>query len=332
MMHRHALTVLVSPSGSSESRGGILKRAEGFSHAEAFFVEAIKPIEQSMHTAVKENVQLNQLNKTLRRRTTELASANRKLKREVLQRQSAEQSLKTSQQHYQDLLKRSQEMQLQLRRLSHELLRAQEEERKQISRELHDQVGQTLTGINVHLATLKAEAMANTKGIEKNISRTQHLVEQSLDIVHRFARDLRPTVLDDLGLIPALQSLLKDFTKQTGIVVRFRVFAGVEQLTSAKRTVLYRVTQSALANVTSHAKANRVEVGLKKSKATVRLTIRDDGEGFDVERVLFTKRSRRLGLLGMRERVEMVGGRFSVESAPGEGTAICAQLPSRNGK
>ena len=102
-------------------------------------------------------------------------------------------------------------MQEQLRLLSRQLLSAQEEERKKISRELHDVIAQTLAGINVRLAALKKEAALNTKGLEHNITRTQRLVQHSVEIVHRFARELRPTVLDDLGLIPALHTFMKSF-------------------------------------------------------------------------------------------------------------------------
>jgi signal transduction histidine kinase len=332
MIHRHALTKVVTPGNASDNVDGLAKQARTFTRAEAFFIEAIRPIDLNIRTTMKANVQLNQLNETLRRRTTELAAANRKLKREVVQRQKAEAALKKSQQHHQQLLEKSQHMQGQLRHLAHQLLRVQEEERKEISRELHDQIAQTLTGINVHLATLKTEARANTKGLEQKISRTQRLVEQSVNIVHRFARDLRPTVLDDLGLIPALHSLMKEFTKQTGIRVQFSTFAGVEQLNSARRTVLYRVTQSALANVAQHAKANCVKVSIRKSRDTVRMDITDDGKGFEVERVLYAKRHQRLGLLGMRERVEMVGGSFGVESGPGQSTSIHVRIPLANGK
>jgi len=326
MIHKHALTTLVTPDIASNARDGMLKRAE------VFFVEAITPIEKTHHVAMETNVQLSQLNQMLRQRTVELAAANRSLKREIVQRQAVEKALKKSRQHYTQLLEQSQLMQGQLRNLSRQLLQAQEEERKQISRELHDQIAQTLTGINVHLANLKNEAMVNSRGLEKKISRTQQLVEKSVNIVHRFARELRPTVLDDLGLIPALHSLMKDFTKRTGIHIRCTTFASVEQLNSARRTVLYRVAQSALANVAQHTKASRVRVSIRKFQNTVRMEIRDNGEGFEVERVLFAKRHKRLGLLGMRERVEMVGGSFSVGSTPGKGTTIRAQIPFGNGK
>ena len=162
---------------------------------------------------------------------------------------------KKSEQHYGRLVERSRRMQEHLRRLSHEILPAQEEERKKISRELHDEIGQTLTAINVKLATLKNEATANTAGLKKKIASTQRLVERSMDTVHRFARELRPPLLDDLGLIPALQSSMKDFTKRTRIPVHFTAFAAVERLHSDKRTVLYRVAQEAFTNVAKHAQA-----------------------------------------------------------------------------
>jgi signal transduction histidine kinase len=156
-------------------------------------------------------------------------------------------------------------------------------------------------------------------------------VEKSVDIVHRFARELRPAMLDDLGLIPALHSYMTGFTKATGIRVSLTAFAGVKELNSAKRTALYRVAQEALTNIARHAQASRGEVIIERLANDVRMQIKDNGKSFDVERVLRSKRIRRLGLLGMRERVEMIGGRFMVESAPGQGTTIQAQIPFDNG-
>ena len=148
--------------------------------------------------------------------------------------------------------------------MSRQILSAQEEERKRISRELHDVIAQTLTGINIRLATLKKEALVTTKGLDRNIARTQRLVEKSVDIVHQFARELRPAVLDDLGLIPALHSFVKLFSKRTRVHVHLKAFAGVEQLDTNQRTVLYRVAQEALTNVSRHAHASRVEVSIQK--------------------------------------------------------------------
>jgi signal transduction histidine kinase len=153
-----------------------------------------------------------------------------RLKREIGQREAVQEALKKSERHYGQLLEKSRRMQEHLRRLSHEILHAQEEERKKISRELHDEIGQTLTVINVKLATLKNEATASTADLKKKIASTQRLVERSMDTVHRFARQLRPPLLDDLGLIPALQSARKDFTKRTRIPVHFTGSATVERL------------------------------------------------------------------------------------------------------
>ncbi|SRR5581483_6554827 len=264
---------------------------------------------------------------TVRELTVKLAVSDRALKREAGKREVAERALQKSEQHHRLLLEQSRQMQEQLRHLSRQVLLAQEAERKEISRELHDEIAQTLAGINVHLDALKMEATVNTKGLSKKIASTQRLVERSVKIVHRFARQLRPTVLDDLGLIPALHSYMKDFTKRTGVHIKLAAFAEVEQLNSDRRTVLFRVTQAALVNVAQHAKANQVKVNIKKLSGSVCLEIHDDGKSFEVERVLFSKKNKSLGLIGMRERVEMIGGSFSVESAPGKGTTIQARIP-----
>jgi signal transduction histidine kinase len=257
----------------------------------------------------------------------ELAASNLELSLEVTQRKAAQEALKQSERHYSQLLEQSDRLQEQLRRLSRQILSAQEDERKKISRELHDVIAQTLTGINVRLATLKKEAALNTKGLERNIARTQRMVEKSVNIVHQFARELRPAVLDDLGLIPALHSFMKHFTTRTGVRTRLTAFAGVEQLDAARRTILYRVAQEALNNVARHAQASQAEVKIQKSDGTICMKIKDDGKGFQAERLSHSKKNKRLGLLGMRERVEMVNGRFTVESTPGNGTTIHARVP-----
>lgn len=259
-------------------------------------------------------------------------SSNRQLKKEIVQRKAAEGALRQSEQHDIRLLAESQLLQEQLRQLSRRTLRVQEAERKRISRELHGSVTQLLSGINVRLANLKVEATANTKGFGQKIAHTQRLVEKSVDIVHRFARELRPAVLDDLGLRPALHSLLKDFTKETGLQVSFTASAGLEELSHAKRTAFYRVAQEALANVARHAHATRVAVSIRKVPGAVLMRIRDDGKAFDVTHVLPARKNRRLGLIGMRERLEMVGGLLTVESAPGKGTTVIAQIPLANGR
>jgi signal transduction histidine kinase len=261
------------------------------------------------------------------RRMEVLAVSNQKLKREIVRRQAVEKSLTKSEHHQRKLLEQSRHMQEQLRHLSHQVLRAQEEERKRISRELHDVIAQTLTGINVRLAALKKQAAINTDGLDRYIATTQRMVERSVDIVHEFARELRPAVLDDLGLIPALHSFAKIFSKRTRLQLHLKAFAGIETLDIAKRTVLFRVAQEALTNVARHAHASRVELNIHKLHSTARMEIKDDGKSFSVAGQLNAKGGKRLGLLGMRERVEMVGGTFCVESAPGKGTSIKVEIP-----
>lgn len=263
--------------------------------AAAFFTEALTPIEETHRGAREANVQLQQMIATNTRRTEELATAN-----------------------------------AELRLLSHRLLTVQEEERKRISRELHDVIGQALAGINLRLATLNSQTTANSRDLHQKIAITQRIVEKSVAIVHRFARDLRPAVLDDLGLIPALSSYIKTFTAGTGLRVDFRACAGVERQDASVRTVLYRVVQEALSNVARHARASRATVRIMNRKGSLHMRISDNGAGFKESGNRRAKTSHRLGLLGMRERVEMVGGTFQVETSPGAGTTISVDLPPRS--
>jgi len=320
-LHEQILVTQVLPGQSAGKRTTLIKQAG------AFFTEAITPIEKIHRSARESAVHLNQIVEMLSQRTVELAASNLELSMEIAQRKVVETALKKSERHYSQLLEQSEVMQEQLRQLSRQILLTQEEERREISRELHDVIAQTLTGINVRLAALKKEAAVNTKGLDRNIARTQRLVEHSVDIVHQFARELRPAVLDDLGLIPALHSFVKTFSKRTRIHVHLKVFAGVEQLDNNKRTVLYRVAQESLTNVARHANASRVEVSIQKLHSAARMEIKDDGKSFQVERILYSKGTKRLGLLGMRERVEMVGGTFCVESEPGQGTTVRVEIP-----
>ena len=320
-MHEQALIALIPTDGSAKIRNDRIKRAG------AFFLEVLTPIEKTRRATLETNGRLKRLNETLSQRTVELTASNQSLKREIVQRRTAENALRQSEHGQKLLLKDSRQMQQQLRHLSHQILSAQEEERKDISRELHDEITQTLAGINVHLATFKVEAALKRTGLNKKIATTQRLVEKSIRIVHQFARDLRPAALDDLGLIPALKAYMDDFTARTGVLTRLDVSAEVERLPGDRRTVLYRVTQAALTNVARHAQASLASVHIHKFSGGVRLKIADNGKSFQVERVLQSKKNKRLGILGMRERVEMVGGRFSVQSAPGSGTTIQAQIP-----
>jgi PAS domain S-box-containing protein len=263
------------------------------------------------------------------RRLAVLTASNKKLEQEIARRQKAQESLKKSEQHQIKLLQQSYQMQKQLRSLSHQILQTQEEERKRISRELHDEIAQTLVGIDIHLKSLIREAAGDIKGLPQKIKRTQRLVARSLDVVHEFARQLRPMALDDLGLVAALQAFMEEFKKRTGVHIRFTTFTSgrIKQLNNDTSTVFYRVAQEALTNVARHAQATLVEVNFEKLPDAICLKIKDNGKSFRTQSVMQSKRNTRLGLLGMRERLEMVGGSFSIESAPGSGTTVRAQIP-----
>lgn len=278
--------------------------------------------------SIQEDITTRKQAEEVQHRAEVLAASNQKLELEILHRKTVEDALLTSQATSDELLENSRQMQQQLRQLSRQALQAQEDERKRISRELHDVIAQTLTGINVRLALLQKENCTSMQELREKIAQTQELVAQSVDIVHRFARDLRPAMLDDLGLIPALESYLKDFTQQTGLEVNLKTDAGVEELGSPGRTVLYRVAQEALTNVVRHARATRVDISIQKHDGIHSMVITDNGQGFAGDDSSIAKRSSRLGLLGMRERVEIIGGTFCVASVPGQHTTVLVEIPA----
>ncbi len=325
LIHEQCVLDQMKSVGTAAARSRMIQRAR------KFFAESIVAMEETHRSALEANAELNRLNRGLNRRTTDLATSNKQLKKEILRRRTVEETLRKSELHSRSLLDHSRHLQDQLRHLSRRILLAQEEERKRISRELHDVIAQMLTGINLRLDTLRRDADTSTKGLGQKISRTQRLVEKSVERVHRFARELRPAVLDDLGLVPALHAYLKVFAEETGIRTSLTAFQGLEKLSSAKRTVLYRVAQEALTNVTCHAEANQASVDIRRKANDVCMQIRDDGKSFDVEMALRPGKKPHLGLLGMKERVEMVRGKFSIESKPGQGTVVQVQIPFHNG-
>ena len=232
------------------------------------------------------------------------------------------------------LKSRNQETQIgnrleQSQRFLRQILLAQEEERKRISRDLHDMVAQMLAGINFQLANLKQEAACKSKDLERGIASTQRVVQELVGTVHDFVLELRPMMLDEVGLIPTLHTFMKAFTSRTGIRAHLTAFAEVEQLGADLRTAFFRITQEALTNVARHAEASRVEVNILKTNGSVVLEIKDDGKSFHVKRVLNQKNKKpmRLGLLGMRERAEMLGGSFCIKSSLGKGTTVRAEMP-----
>ncbi|HEX2852016.1 MAG TPA: sensor histidine kinase [Opitutaceae bacterium] len=325
-MHAEALATLASTSDFTAAPSHLLKRSG------LFLTQALIPLEAAQRATREANRLLLQRNETLRLHTAALAKVNRQLERAITRRLAAEVAILEAKGQYQKLFLASQVMQKKLRELTRQIISAQEQERKDISRELHDEVVQPLVGINVHLAALSKGSPAGLRTLKAKIARTQRLVENSVNAVHRFARELRPAVLDDLGLIPALHAYSKGLAARKKIKIYLTAFAGVETLEIARRTILFRVAQEALTNVVRHAQATEVRLSLTEIPGAVRMEIGDNGRSFPVEKVLQAKNRKRLGLVGMRERMEMVGGSLAIESAPGKGTTVRAEIPFQSGK
>ena len=285
------------------------------------------PFEAARRASLLEGHRLRTRNETLRLHNASLARSNRRFEREIARRRDAEERVRAGREKYRVLLRDSQGMQIKLRFLTRQIISAHEEERKEISRELHDEVVQTLVGINVELSALGKGASAGLHSLRAKITHTQRLVENSVNAVHRFARELRPAVLDDLGLIPALHSYSRSMAERRKIKIRLTAFAGVEALGGAQRTVLFRVAQEALTNVVRHARASQVKVSISAIPDAIRMDIVDNGRAFAVEKTLRARNPKRLGLIGMKERVEMVGGTLQIESSPGHGTVVRAEIP-----
>jgi signal transduction histidine kinase len=203
--------------------------------------------------------------------------------------------------------------------LLEKIITAQEDERKRIARELHDQTGQALTGLLVGLKVL--EGAPNQDEMRARAADLKTLALATLEEVHQLSVALRPAMLDDLGLVPALRALVKGFAAQHDITARCQAEALDQRLPGLWEVTLYRIAQEALTNVAKYADARQVDVELRVEGQVLLLAIHDDGRGFDPAEVAGDGRER-LGLLGMQERVALIGGAFRLESQPGHGTQI----------
>jgi signal transduction histidine kinase len=321
IMHEQAMKALALSFDLADP-GDTSSRRAGY-----FFNQALIPIEAAQFAAREVNHHLRQRNEVLRMHAESLAKGNRELQHEITRRKTAEANTKKGKEEFQALYLESVVMQKKLRQLTRQIIQAQEEERKEISRELHDEVVQTLVGINVELSALGKGASAGLNTLKEKIARTQRLVENSVNAVHRFARELRPAVLDDLGLIPALHAYGKSLAERKKFKIHMTAFAGVEALGNAKRTVLFRVAQEALTNVARHAQATKVNMNISETSGLIRMEISDNGKSFEVEKTFPARNHKRLGLIGMKERIEMVGGSLVITSKAGHGTTVRAEIP-----
>jgi signal transduction histidine kinase len=219
-------------------------------------------------------------------------------------------------QQSQDSLRASQER---YRSLSRRLLERQEHERGALARELHDQLGQSLVAVSLNLEAIKGEL---SPAASLRVPESLRAIEKMIEQVQTLAFELRPSTLDEFGLVGALRLLAERHGERARVRASFTARPTDARAPVEIETACFRIAQEALSNVARHAKARHVEVTLTAQDAALELTVRDDGVGFDVER-----RRSDLGLVGMAERAELVGGRLDVESAPGAGTTVRARFP-----
>ena len=212
------------------------------------------------------------------------------------------------------------------------LISAQDDERRRTARELHDEAGQALTGVLVGLrrvqaATTLAKAKAGARGLREITSR-------AVTDVGRLARGLHPSVLDDMGLVAGVRRYVAEYTRLHGTKVTVNADARVlsQRLPSALEVTLYRVVQEALTNVSRHAHAKCIEIIIRDGETALDLIVRDDGSGFDPKSLVRSAAGGRLGLIGMRERIALLGGSMSLDSRPGAGTTVAVRVPRHGGK
>jgi signal transduction histidine kinase len=206
-----------------------------------------------------------------------------------------------------------------LQELSAKLLRAQEDERRALSRELHDEIGQSLSAILMEVENLLD--MVPEREVQAHLASIRGQAEKSVNEIRNMALLLRPSMLDDFGLVPALAWQARQMSKRTGLRVQVAAGELPEELPEEHKTCIYRIVQEALNNCARHAQATSVQVAVHVEKNRILLSVQDDGSGFD------PRRAHGLGLLGMEERVRHLGGSLEVDSQPGRGTTLKIELP-----
>jgi two-component system sensor histidine kinase UhpB len=215
----------------------------------------------------------------------------------------------------------------QMQQLPRQILQAQEDERQRLARELHDEAAQALTSLLVHLRLL--ERAHEPEKAQQNIQKLRQLTAQALEDVRRVALDLRPTILDDLGLGAALEWRVDEFNQASGVQAKIQIKGLGRRLPRDIELVFYRVGQETLSNIARHAQAQHVSVSLDRENDTISLEVIDDGVGFNPA-PLTVHLPHGLGLLGMRERLATINGSLTIESAPGRGTRVLALAPLKD--
>jgi two-component system NarL family sensor kinase len=215
-----------------------------------------------------------------------------------------------------------------VRRIPGRIVEAGEAERRRVARELHDGVNQLLASVRFRIQSIEERIAGQNEGLIQAAVKARELVERAIQEVRRISRNLRPSELDDLGLLPALRSLCEDLRMRSGIATTLAVSLLTKRLSADVQLALYRIVQEALSNVERHAQATQVGLNIRRDGAALELRIRDDGNGFRVVRRRAARSNGHgFGLMNMRERAALLGGSLDVVSRPGAGTEIVARIP-----
>lgn len=313
-IHQTSIVQLLREAEFTESQAAVMQSSE------TFLLEALSPFEMTYRGFQETNIRLHHLIK-------DKENANFSLQREVDKRKHTEKILRARESRMRELLAESQRLQENLREYSSQILGIQETERRRISRELHDDVGQALTAASIAFENLPSSHPGTP---EASVQDARALLQDAMVKVHDFARDLRPTILDELGLLPALRSYLDRFATRTGLQITFRATQQAEALGEDEKITLFRVAQESLTNVAKHAHAHTVKVTISHNGAGIRMDVRDDGRSFHPQNFDQAAKKHRLGLLGMQERVRLVNGSFTLLARPGKGTQIRVTLPHQS--
>ncbi|MDA8219074.1 MAG: sensor histidine kinase [Dehalococcoidales bacterium] len=215
-----------------------------------------------------------------------------------------------------------------LSRLTSETVRIQEEERRKLSLELHDEIAQIMGNLVLMMDTCLAVAPEHAEELRRYLFQARETAKEGFHRVKRFSIDLRPPMLDDLGLAPTVLWYAEGFTRENGVPVEVRMPDRLPSLNGEQETACFRIIQQALQNIRQHAQASRVDIAVESRPGWLRIAIVDDGAGIDRQRLdQRLAEGTHLGLAGMRFRAELLGGRLDFESAAGEGTTVIAEIP-----
>jgi two-component system sensor histidine kinase DegS len=237
------------------------------------------------------------------------------------------QELEANKKEHLRLTKKISDEKLHSKKIIEQLILEQEEEKKQISRELHDEIAQLLVGINYKLETLVQGPAFCSEYMKRKVKDAQNMVEESVSAIHQYAKDLRPHALENKCLLQALHQYLEYFTQTTLIKVNFKYIDPEKKLSDITKNTLFCVIKEALLNVAKHSNASTVTIKMSQYRKNLVVKVHDNGISFNVKKTLSLKTNKRIGLVGMKERIKGSKGKLKIESSPANGTTLKVQFP-----